>query len=243
MALKLPKIVTPEITEILPLSNQKITFRPFLVQEEKILLMAVEGYNQSQDPNILTDAIKNIIKNCILTPIDIDELSNLDVEWLFFKMRCKSISDRVDLELVHDVEGCGETNKVQVNLNTTKMHIPEGIDKNIKLSDTAGVVLQYPKLATSLTLAQNTKDTAIMLYGMIADCIETVYEGDNFSKGKEYPREELISWIETWTPDHFRKATDFIENLPYIQTEIKYRCEKCKQEVVTEVKGSPDFFI
>lgn len=239
----LPKIQTPEFKDKLKLSKIDITYRPFLVSEEKILLMAIEGFD-GKDSSELIEAVKKIIKNCILRPVDLDinTLPNVDVEWLFLQIRKRTLGEQIELNIIHDKEGCGEHNKVKVNLKNTTIVIPEH-SNIIKLTETAGITLKYPQFGSSMTLIdETTKASAALVYKLIAENIDSVYDGDNFAKASEYSTDDLIAWIDTWSPTQLQECLKFFNELPYISTPIKYVCNKCKDVVELEVKGTTDFF-
>jgi len=241
MTMTLPKIVTPEWTTTLPLTNVEVRYRPYLVKEEKILLTAMESFT-GDNVAVIGDAVKQIIKNCIITAINVDDVPNVDVEWLFIQMRKHSVGETIDLKIEHKAGGCGHINKVTVRLDDVKYVCPEGHERSIKLTETAGIVMRYPDLGKAMKIAER-KDATAAVFDLIIDSIDKVWDGDDFESASKFSREELKNWVETFNSEQFRQMTKFFETMPSLRTEIKYTCEKCGVEETMEVKGAGDFFI
>lgn len=247
--LKLPSVTTPEYKVKIP-SGKELTIRPFLAQEEKILLMAIE--DAEKDEKSLQDALVQILRNCIVRPADFDvmKLSSIDVDYLFVELRKKSVSDIVTLEYETSTifEGCitqecPETVSVKFSLNDVEIKNSEA-NNIVMLSETVGLKLRYPTLGGSSTFNTENERKTAFIFHTIADCIDQIFDDNDSADGDSFKREELLSWIET-SVNHkaMEEIMNFISSAPYISKTIKVVCPLCKKEKEMEAKGLTDFFI
>ena len=159
----LPQITTPEFTTILPSTGEKLSFRPFLVKEEKILLMAQEG----KDKNEIQRAVINILEECIKTPITVEDLPLFDIEWLFIQLRSKSVGEEVELRLKHlDDPDCDGVTDVVVNLNEVKVSKPETHSNIVQIDDNLSITMKYPNL-TSLNIGDLENPDINQMFGLL----------------------------------------------------------------------------
>lgn len=236
----LPKIANAEYPLTLPISKKVIKFRPFLVKEEKLLLTAIEGFDPN-NPSELTVAILNVVNSCITTKnVVAEELSNVDIEWLFLNIRKKSVGEIVEVQITHECQG---VNKVAVHLGSCEVVHPDKGSNKIMLTDDVGVIMRYPTLAYSLDSLKKKDGKVEVMFSLIAECIETVFSGDDFTK-IDTPDEkaELIIWLESLNTDQFRKLYEFFDTIPYIKTPVDYTCEHCGKHEHMEITGTSDFF-
>lgn len=230
--MSLPKITKPIYNCILPSNNKKILYTPFSVKEEKLLLMAANS-NESDD---IISTIKQIINNCIVDRnFDIANLPFFDFEYLFIKIRSKSIGELIELAFKH--ETCGHVNKVEVNLEDVKIEKKEQ-DEVIKISDSIFVKMKYPSLDT---ISKYQELGIENIFDLMAECVEYVTEGEVIHNS--FTIEELNQFIETLSKENVKDMIAFIGNMPTLAHTINFTCEKCKEELSTEVKGIKSFFL
>ena len=239
----LPTVITPEYPLTLPLSKIKVKYRPFLSKEEKILLMAVESFGESSDdPSALINATMRIAQNCVLTDINVNEIPTVDLEYLFLNIRKKSIGEIIELNIKHNADDCGGKNKVEVNLDNTKLIMPKEHSNKIKINEEAGLILKYPTVNASLDAKDEKLSKTENFYNFIVKSIDTIYNGDSFDKADNFEIDELKNWIDTLPTDVIHKIFAFFDTMPYLETKIEYRCGKCGKLETMEVKGTSDFF-
>jgi len=236
----LPKIDVPIHTIDLPLSKKKIRYRPFLVKEEKILLMAME----SEDENTIFDSIKQIVNNCSLDELDVDDLPITDLEYFFLHLRARSVSEIVDLQYkcnnkVNE-QDCGNIVKVKVNILEIKPEFQKDHSTKIQLTDELGLIMKYP----SLKVIQNIKseNEVDKLMQIIFKCIESIYDKNSMYYTKDVSEEELKDFVESLTQQQFVKVQKFFESVPKMKKNLSFKCNKCGYEDTVLVEGIQNFF-
>jgi hypothetical protein len=245
----LPKIDTPLYELELPLLKKKVQFRPFLVKEEKILLMAME----SEDENSVVLGIKQIMRNCLLSDIDIEDLPILDFEYLFLNLRARSVGETIDLQYKcnNDIPGseedkthkCGNLISLSFNALEVKPEINE-INGKIQLTPKLGVVLKYPtfKAIENVSLTEN-KNPVDFVSETIISSIDYIYDEENIYYAKDTPKEELVDFIDSLTKDQFAMIQKFFEDIPKLSKKIDFKCNKCGYEENIEIQGIQSFFV
>ena len=235
----LPQIVTPEFSTVLPSTGEEIFFRPFLVKEEKILLMAQEG----KDPKEIQRAIVNILQQCLKSPIEVGLLPLFDIEWLFLQLRAKSVGEVIDVRLNHvEKEDCGHTNTIQVPIQEIHVIKKDNHSDLIEIDkDTGiGIKMKYPSL--ELFEKFNVSDPNYeQVFDLIIESIHSVYDKDQVYQ--DFTKPEIVKFVEDLDQKHLKKFMDFFETMPKLEHQIKYKCEKCGEEVTTKISGLMDFFI
>lgn len=238
----LPKIDAPVYDILLPLSKKKIKYRPFLVKEQRNLLMAME----SKDYDTIEQNIKQVLQNCTQTPnIDFDNLPVLDIEYYFLQLRAKSVGEITENRytcnnVVDDIE-CGAIMEVSINLLDIEIDIPEESNDTIKLNDKFTIKMTYPKfsIVNKAGSIDNINDFA---FQMIAESIEYIHDGEQFYYAKEATKEELIDFVEQLNQEQFSKLEDFFTNLPKLRKDFDVTCKKCGHVHHIEVEGLESFF-
>jgi len=233
----LPQITTPEFTTILPSTGEKLSFRPFLVKEEKILLMAQEG----KDKNEIQRAVINILEECIKTPITVEDLPLFDIEWLFIQLRSKSVGEVIDLKIKHiENKECLHLNPVEVNLEELEMTKDPKHTNIINITDDIGVTMRYPSL--KLVGDKNPEGLdSTAVFNLICDCVLNVFDKDQVYN--DFNKEEIDKFIGDLDQKQLLKFMDFFKTMPKVEHTIKYKCEKCGQDVEHKLNGLVDFFI
>jgi hypothetical protein len=238
----LPRIDTPIYDLELPLSKKKIRFRPFLVKEQKNLLMALE----SEERESIESNIKQVLQNCTLTEkIDIERLPVVDVEYYFLQLRARSVGEVVEnkyrCDNIVEEKACGNIMETSLNLLEIKV---DGIKENndvINLSDKISVKLKYPEFSVLSKLSKLTDVTEIT-FEMIADSIEYIYDGEQFYYSHETSHKELIEFVETLSQKQFAKIEEFFSDLPKLQKKVEMKCSRCGFEHKLDVEGLESFF-
>ena len=230
----LPKVVAPTFELQLISSNKKVKYRPFLVKEQKILILAMENEDQEQ----ILDAITNTIKACLITKLDMSTLALFDIEYLFLQIRARSISEEIEMRVT-----CADDGETTVDVkfmdDDVKVNFPKGHTNIIKLDDDLTIEMQYPDLDYFAKI--NFMDEKVDEYELVAKCIKRVYVGeDDFTSDS---LDESKAWVEGLTNNQFEKIQSFFETMPTLRHVLKVKNPKTK--VVNEVvlEGLSDFFV
>lgn len=234
--MNLPSIVTPTYKTTIPSSKKKVEYRPFLVKEEKMLLMALE----SDDRDDLIRAIETIFNNCIITKdFDLKTLSSFDFEYLMLQIRTKSVGESIDLSFTHNENDCGGVNDVNVNLDKINVIFDKNHDKKIMITDDIGIMMRYPGIRdiNSFNLDNSEIDN---IFSMFANCVDYVFDSEKIYN--EFSKDEIISFLENLSQKQFESVVNFFQTMPKLKHEIKFKCKKCGMDVKTEVEGLQNFF-
>ena len=229
----LPSIATPQFSTKIPSTGQEIEYRPFLVKEEKILLMALEGGDQKE----IARATQNIIESCVITDIDVNKLATFDVEHLFLKLRGKSVGELVELKIGHSDGECEHKTEVQINLDDIEV-TGDISDGKIMLDDDIGVKMRYPGIAD---VSQLDEQNIEAMFDVINNCIEYVYDKDNVYN--DFSKKEIKDWTETLSQKQFEKITEFFQNIPKLSYKVEWTCSKCGEKDSITLEGLQSFFM
>ena len=238
----LPKLDTPTYELELPVSKKKIKYRPFLIKEQRNLLMALE----SNDSNSTQSAIHDILVNCTLTDgIDVDKLPIVDIEYYFINLRAKSVGEIVESKYKCNnvVEGkeCGNIMEKNIDLTQIKVELPKESNPEIVLTPKITIKMQYPQFGVvkdSLKFDDINKVT----FNMIAESIEYIYDGDQFYYGHEAQPGEMLEFVESMNQEQFTKVEKFFDELPKLKETVNIKCSKCGFDHTIEVEGLESFF-
>ena len=229
--MSLPKLNTPVYEAILPSTDKVIKFRPFLVKEEKVLLTAMEDGSQTA----LMNAIKTILKNCVQGNLDVERLPLFDIEYLFLKLRSKSIGEISEIGLKCTDTECGGVNQISINMDEIEVTKPEGHNRKIMISDDVGVIMSYPVIKT----AGITEEDGMAI---VKDCIEMVFTEEEQHERDSFTSKELDEFIESMDTKQFGKIKEFFDTMPKLQHTINYKCEKCGEDKEITLQGLDSFF-
>ena len=245
----LPKVNTLTYELTVPSTGEKVSYRPFLVKEEKTLLMAAEDQNVST----ITKAMRDIIFSCTDGEVDLKTLAPYDIEYIFLQLRGKSIGDVISLKLKKpesiDCEEaeCPEGTEVSINIDDIKIDTSSMKDSKIELTEDIGIKLGYPQLETvQKYVVKGGGMSADGVFKMINDCIEYIWEGKGKSqeiyKAKDSTKKELDEFIESLNSVQFTKIRDFFEAMPRLQHEVMWTCSKCNKSSPLLLEGIDSFF-
>jgi len=229
----LPILETPNYELILPSTNKKVKYRPFLVKEYKILLTTVEA-----DVNEITRIVTELVDNCTFNKLDISKLAHFDVEYLFLNIRAKSISETADIIINCE---CGEKIDYTLDITNLKVVKNEKSSNKIMLTDDVGVVLRYPKFDEMLDIRDNSNSTRIV--ELITDCVDAVFTKEDYFDKTSYTNEELNTFISSFTKKQFDKLEEFFRNIPKIVQHIEADCPSCKKTNIVDLEGLQNFFV
>ena len=238
----LPKIDIATFSTTQPSSkNKKLTFRPFLVKEEKILMMAMQGENLEEQ----ITAIKQIINNCSQQEFDVDTIPLFDLEWIFLQLRIHSVVDQLNLKFKHrdgkntnDVE-CDHVSDIKLDLKEVEMVYDKSHNKEIEINDKITIFLKYPNIETAGKI-KNTED-AEGIIDFLSSGIEFIKDDEKMYETKDFTQEEIIEFFEQFNQQQMLKIQNFYRTQPIIQHEINYTCEKCSGEENVILRGLQDF--
>lgn len=232
----LPKINYPTISIIIPPSKKASNFRPMLVREEKLLLMA----KLSEDPTDILQAIKQVVNNCSLdTNFNVDKLPLFALEYVFIKLRGASIGEEIKVsykdfadEKIYDFT---------IDLKSITIKFPEKINEKIEVTKTSGLVMKYPEAEIyddKLFLKSEGEES---FYRLVVRCIDQIYDGDNVYQGKDFNEDDILEFIELMDIKSFEKVREFMTNLPSLYYKIDYKNSLGENKVI-ELKTLSDFF-
>ena len=234
----LPKLGYPTFELELPSTGKTIKYRPFLVKEEKVLLMALESKDEKQ----VVSAVKDLIKNCVITRIKVDNLPSFDLEYLFLKIRGASIGENIILTVT-----CLDDNETQVeaniNINDVEIFKPEGHDKKIMFDENTGLVMKYPSMKEFvdrefLQKEMKTED----VYGFIADSIDQIFDSEEVYDSSTTTKKEFRTFVDSLTTKQFEKIQKFYETSPKLSHTFKVTNPKTNKESSYTIEGLQSFF-
>ena len=235
----LPKITAPTYELVLPSSDRKIRYRPFLVKEEKLLIIAME----SEDTKQITEAVKNVLKNCILTRgIKVEKLATFDIEYLFLNIRGKSVGE--DVEVMITCPDDGETQvPYLINLDDIKIVTSDDHNKDIKVDDTLSIRMKYPSMDEFIKNNFDVSDMDIDdTFKLIASCIEQVYSEEESWSASDCTNKELVDFIDQLGSKQFKEIEKFFETMPKLSHTLKVVNPKTKVENEILLEGLQSFF-
>ena len=237
MALPIANVSQYELT--LPSQQKKIKYRPFLVKEEKILLMALE----TQKPEDMLEAVKNIVKSCTFNEINPEDYPMFDLEYIFLQIRSKSVGEISKIKvLCPDDKKTYET--IEVDLSKVEVYVEDDHSNNVVLDEDRklGVVLNYPslKIINSGILTGDVK--LAQMYELIVNSIEQIYEGDKVHMAKDTDKKELEDFVNNLSGEQMKNIQKFFETMPRLEQKIKVTNSKTKVESEVTLKGLADFF-
>jgi len=232
----LPKLEHPTFELEVPSTKEVVKYRPFLVKEEKILLIA----QQSGEPKDFIGAIQQVLNNCMID-YDCTNATNFDTEYMFLKLRANSVSDLAKITVVD--EETNEEVEVEVDLNEVEVQMPEEVNNVVGLNEEVSVELRWPRYTDILKMQDIEDDDATT--DLVAMCIDRVYNGEEVLDMSDFTKQEQDEFINSFPADSFMTIQDFFESMPKVTKEIKYKIktEEGKQKTKKKLlEGIEDFF-
>jgi len=236
----LPKIATPTYELELPSTGETVRYRPFLVKEEKLLVIALE----SEDTKQITTAIKTVIKNCIESKgIKVESLPTFDIEYLFLNIRGKSVGEEIEVNVV-----CPDDNKttvpIKINVDYIKVQKNDEHDKRIKLDETLMMEMKYPSLDQFIKSNFDfTNDNAMeQSFELVASCVDKIYNEEEVWSASDVTRKELMEFLDQMNTTQFKQIEKFFETMPKLSHKVKVKNPKTEVESEVVLEGLSSFF-
>jgi hypothetical protein len=238
----LPKLDVPIYETKLISTGETIRYRPFLVKEQKLFLMA----NESEDSKETINAIKQVLRNCILDEIDIENMATFDIEYVFLQLRARSVGEVVSLKFtcnntVEEEKKCGNTVNIDVNVLDIQPTISPEHSNKVQISEKIGVVMKYPTFNSVDILGLDT-DNMDEILNVIISCIDYIYDEDNIYYAKDTPKKEMLEFVENMKQSDLEKISKFFDSLPKIKKEVDFDCKKCGYQEKIMLEGVQSFF-
>jgi len=233
----LPKLnESPEYELTIPSMKKKVSFRPFDVKEEKIMMMAME----SEDEKHILKTIVNTIDACVKEDLDLNKLTTFDVEYVFLKIRSKSVGETSNIKV--ECTDCKTENEIKVNINDIEIDIPS-IDNLVKLTDDISVELSWPSFDTVLKNQVVDADSNVdQIFNLIRSCISAIMTEEERFSASDHTPEELDNFIESMNQEQFGKVRDYVEKMPKLAHDINFNCMNCQLDNSITVEGMQNFF-
>tara|TARA_B110000495_G_scaffold46470_1_gene38526 strand:- start:116 stop:850 length:735 start_codon:yes stop_codon:yes gene_type:complete len=213
----LPKIEVPQYELTIPSTEKVVKYRPFLVKEEKILLIALETEDDAQ----IINAVQNIIDSCLYSDVDVSELSMFDVEFIFLQLRSKSKGEEV--ELLFECDKCKQQTPFVLNLSEVTIQRTEGHKKDISLSNGIGVKMKYPSMELR-SLFSNGGSEIENIFESLVICLESIYDAETVYPAKDHTKKELDDFFESLPESEFKKIQQFFETMPSLRHDVEITC-------------------
>ena len=234
----LPKLVTPEYSMVVPSTGEEIKYRPFLVKEEKILLMALE----TEDQNQINDAVLNIVSECTFGKISGADTPVFDMELAFVRIRGKSVGEKVTLNLL-----CPDDEKTRVpyelDLNDVDVHMTEDHTNIVELNDDISLVMNYPTVKDSYDTGSDDESQTVKIFDMLKRCIVEIHDGEEVHNVIDVSKKELTVFFESMTQPMFEKLQKFFESMPKLRHVVEVKNPKTKKKNEIMLEGLGDFFV
>jgi len=233
----LPVITAPKYQLTIPSTGKNVEYRPYLVKEEKILVLALE----SDDSNQMIRAIRDIINICTFGNVDANSLTIFDLEFVFLKLRAVSVGGNTSLKV--KCPDCETYAEVTLDLTTVEIKGDMKPNMKIQITDEVGVIMRYPTVnGTLLDTDLKATDDYSTAISTIASCIETIYDAENTHSADNSTKQELIDFIESLSQEQFSKVNEFFNDMPTLKHDLSFDCDSCNSNKTTTIKGLQSFF-
>jgi len=236
--MSLPKINTPEYRLNVPSTDEEIRYRPFLVKEEKLLLIAQE----TGDDAAMYDAVQNLVETCCFGTVDVTKMPLFDLEYVFLNIRAKSVGEVVDLEVTCPDD---EETKVKVKVDLTKIdvHMDDTHDARIQLTDDIGILMAYPHLGSLAAMGSSEEGVQMEnMFNMIYDCMYQIWQGEETFDAMDYTQKEKREFIESLNHEQFEKIQNFFSTMPTVKHDVKVTNPNTKVKSTVTLQGMNAFF-
>jgi len=234
----LPQVALPTYELEIPSNGKKIKYRPFVVKEEKLLLLAMEA----QDDKLIEDAVRTLLKGCIQSRVKIEDLAIFDLEYIFLQIRAISVGEVIELMITCEDDG---KTQVRYNLNLTEVQVqkPEGHSNKIMLSDNMGIIMKYPTFGdfvkSSIIGSAPTADGVIEI---VASCVDQIFDGEEVYDSSTTSKKEFVEFLENLTNNQFEKLQQFFTTAPKLEHTLKITNPNTGVENDVVITGLANFF-
>lgn len=235
----LPKVGVPTYELNLPSTGKTIKYRPFLVKEEKVLLLALE----SEDDKEIVSAVKNLIKNCVISRIKVEELPSFDLEYLFLKIRAAAVGEIITMNVTCKDDGTTVV-EVKIDINDVNVVKPDNHTNKIMISDVMGIILNYPGMDRFIDSEFLDKDIKTdEVFNFIGNSIEQIFDGEEVYDSSTTSKKEFREFIEGLAPKQFETIQKFYETMPKLSYTFKATNPKTEEESEYTIEGLQSFFV
>jgi tetrahydromethanopterin S-methyltransferase subunit B len=230
----LPTIAVPQYTLEIPSSGKEVKFRPFLVKEEKILLLAME----SEKTEEILLATKTIINNCVFDDLDVDNMPTFDMEYIFLQLRGKAKGEVIELQ--YKCPKCEGEIPLNINIDDIKIHKQDNHTSDVKLTEDLGVIMKYPNMKLQMDIAHTSEESSDIeqLFNTIVKCVDYIYDKENTYPSKDHTDKEMTDFLESLTDTQFQKLAEFFSSAPVLKHEIELKCKNKKDKKTCNYKES-----
>jgi len=232
----LPILESSKYTVIIPSTGKTIEYRPFLVKEEKILLIAQESNDSTQ----MFSSMKEIIRSCTFEKLDVDSITSYDLEYIFLKLRSKSIGEVSDINL--ECSECKTLNPVSIVIDEIEVKIDPKASKTVMLTETVGVNLRHIRVKDMALLADDKKPQSEIINNVVMASIESIFDEKNVYPSEKSTPAELTTFINSLSRAQMSKIENFIESTPKVQKDVNFKCLNCAHENTINISGTQSFF-
>ena len=232
----LPQLNSVKYDLFLPGLGKTVEFRPYLVKEEKILMMALESQDQKQ----ILSAVVDIIDACVFDDIDVKKLAVFDVELLFITLRSKSVGEGVDINM--KCSECETENPVSIALDEINVPTVDHESKTLMITDNVGVTLRYPSFQDVQKQKPEEMDTMDGVLKLLASCIETIFDAEEVHDTKDLKESEVHEFVEQMNNNQFQSISEFFNDMPSLRSVVHFKCASCEHENEIELRGIQSFF-
>ena len=238
----LPTVATPTYELKLPSSNKKIKYRPFLVKEEKVLIIALESKSQTE----ITNAVKDVLKQCILTKdVNVDSLPTFDIEYIFLNIRAKSIGEAIKVLVTCPDDGETEV-PVTIYVDEIKVVKSKEHKTDIVLDDNMTLRMKYPSInqfiETNFDVNEDPKENVNKTFKIISECIDTIYTQEDAWDAKDYTPEERVEFVEQLNSNQYKEVEKFFSTMPKLSHKLEITNPNTKKKSTVVLEGLADFF-
>lgn len=231
--------VMPTYTLTIPSTQKQVKYRPFVVRDQKALLIA----QATEDLVVMLDTVRNVIEACVIDKIDVNKLASFDVEYIFAQLRAVSVGEVV--ELIFSCDTCEDDKAVaRVKIDLRELSVDTPADHNLKipLFGDVGVMMKYPSLSTLKDLDNAATDDIDVMFQIAADCIDYIYTSNELFYSHEQSKEELVEFVNNLTAEQYNKIENFFRTIPRLRQYVKYTCPVCNKEHSKYLEGLSSFF-
>lgn len=238
----LPLNNAPVYSLVVPSLKKTVKYRPFLVKDQKALMIA----QQSEDQKVMVDTLKSVIASCVTDPLDIDSLAMFDLEYIFTQLRAKSVGETVELIMSCD-EDHGDQNKlakvkVSVDLSQIQVDTKDDHSKKLNLWGDVGVVMKYPSVDIIKKFQTVNESDTETVFSIISQSIDYIYDNSEVYYSKDQTKDELMEFLNNLTTEQFSKIQKFFETMPKLTYDIDYSCPVCSKAHKVRLEGMDSFF-
>ena len=232
----LPTISSPKYTLQIPSTKKTVEYRPFLVKEEKILLIAQESGDNSQ----IIKAMKDVVSECTFSKVNVDSLTSFDLEYIFIKLRTKSVGENSNINIKCDK--CSEPNEYAINLDEIEVDFSGTENSRIMITDTVGVNMKYVSVADMEILSNVQDNKGDLILNTVIASIDSIFDSEKIYPTSESTTVELETFINSLNRTQMAKIEKFIATIPKLQHTASFKCSSCKCENSTVISGAQSFF-